>query len=248
MRRTRSQYEIWVGKVLRTRTFGCLPGWILWICIALVLMSYFIFHDLRNPLDSITAIFSPSSPPPIAFVASDDMPIFAVLTKDNFVIKQGNQNQNAYNSDQLEQQRQMFYSRITLRPYSKGEEIHLSDLGPKVSPGITYQVREIDAMSTFSWLQAGDKINFLLVDTICSSQNITPTVTPSPSECLPQISSAMLVDVVILRVGEVGKNGIIPLLVAIPIIENKGKLPVLDHDIQHIIAYPETNITPRRNQ
>jgi hypothetical protein len=241
MRRTRSQYEVWVDKILRSRTIGCLPGCILWICIALVFLGYLTFHDLPNPFDFIRARLLPSSPPPIVFVARDNLPMFTVLTKANFDIEQNSQHQNAYNSSQVEQRRQLFYNRITLRPYAKGEAITLSDLGPKVSSDITFQVREIDAMSTFSWMHIGDTLNFLLIDTACSSQNATPTVTSS--ECLSQASSHMLLDVVILQVGTVEKDGTTPLLVAIPSVENKEELPLLDHDIQHIIAYPETIIT-----
>lgn len=239
-RRVRSQYEIWRNKILRLHTIGCLPGYVLWAVVALILLGYLIFHNLPNPFDALVAQLLPSSPPSLVFVAVDNLPVFTVLSKANLGVEQNSQIEHTYSNDQIEQQAEQLYNRITLRSYMKGDKISSRELGPKLTSGISYQIREIAAASAFSWMHSGDTLNLLLIDTTCSSQNPVPA--KMPSACFSHAPSHVLTDVVILQVGTVEKDGTIPLLVAIPDVENKEELALLDHDIQNIIAYPETNL------
>ena len=142
--------------------------WISWLCIAAVLIFLFIFDNpqSRNTIGLIVSVLNPSPSMPIVFIAKTDIAMFTVITEDKIEIQQVDQPNG---NDQAERQMQSLLDRITLRRYEKGEVINPLDLGPRVLPTVTYQVREIVATSSIVWIHVGDTVQFNLVITYCSS-------------------------------------------------------------------------------
>ncbi len=232
MNRKPDSYASWTETVLKTRTLGWMGNWLIWGVIALVLLVFSLFELPVSGLPLFAALFST---PPVTFIAHDDISAFTILTPKNVdLMPPGTQA-----SDEIKQQEVKVYEHITLRAYEKGEEIQSKDLGPKLPANHTYQIREINASASTAWMQAGDILMFALANANCSAG-----VTSTPT-CPSQAGSrASLQDTVIVQVGKVGQNGLLALLVAIPLEENTRALAFLDAGGSAVVAYPLTTLTP----
>lgn len=243
VKKLREWYQIQVGMLHEKSTIRW-DWWLrLWLVLFIVLLV-FLLHNLQTGgLPAIVTILLPPSPP-VTIVARNDLPAFTVLTREKIAIQQGNQEQNPSPQDTLalKEQEEAIYQRITLRSYNKGEKIQLSDLGPRLPATHHYQVREIRASTSLTWIRVGDTLAFTLVNTACPSEAATAK-TSVTCERRPTSSPPLLKDVVIIQEGKTSQNGLVALLVAIPLEENTDSVAFLNAGSSSIVAYPAANIT-----
>jgi hypothetical protein len=228
----------------RSLRWGQSAWGVIWLVLFVFFLLAFFIGDLQTRgLPAIVAVLLPSEPP-VTIIARNDLPAFTLLTKEKIAIMQGGQEKNPgpQDTDAIKKQEEAFYQRITLRPYSKGEVILLSDLGPKLPATHPYQIREINASASLAWIQADDMFTFTLVNTACSSGEAAPKTNPACSYQL-DASSSLLRDVVVIQVGKTGQNGLTALLVAIPLEENIGSVALLNSGGSAIVADPTATIT-----
>jgi hypothetical protein len=217
---------------------------IIWSVLFLFFLLAFILHNLQaGGLPAVVTMLLPSSPP-ITIVARDDLPAFTILTREKIAIVQGDQERNPSSRDSsaVKEQEEAFYQRITLRLYSRGEKIQLSDLGPRLPATHNYQIREIKANASLNWIQVGDTLAFTLINTACSSE---ATASKTNSTCVhqPNALSLLLKNVVVIQVGKASQDDLIALLVAIPLEENSDSVAFLNVGGRLIVAYPVATIT-----
>jgi len=206
-------------------------NWLIWSAIALVLLGVALFELPVSGFPLFAALFSA---PPVTFIAHNDIPAFTILTTKNVdLVPPWTQP-----SDAIKWQEARVYQHVTLRAYEKGEEIQGKDLGPKLPANHVYQIREINASTATAWMQAGDILTFALANASCSA-GATPTPTCS-SQAETQVS---LQDTVIVHVDKTGQNGLLALLVAIPLEENIRALAFLDAGSSAVVAYPLMTLT-----
>lgn len=220
-------------KTLRWDNWGC---GMIWSALFLLLLLFFLLHSVQGLL-SIATIFSRPEPP-VTIVARADLPAFTLLTLDKIILLQGGveRNPSSQDTDALKQQERVYDRHITLRPYRQGEEIRLRDLGPPLSTLYQYQFREINARIALDWVQVGDTLSFMLVDTSCTTNGIAGT--NAPCSARSNTNPLWLKDTVVIEIEQTAQGGQRVLLVAVPLEENASALDLLDTGQEHIIAYP----------
>ena len=205
------------------RITGYLLVWIAWGCIFCLLLV------------GVVIVYRPLAAA-VIFAAKTDIPIYTVLTKGSIESQETRQEgantviQVLPDNGTVVKQQQLLIGHITLHNYAKGDVIRLSDLGPKLSLQHHYQVRTILTAVSATLLHPGDTVNLNLLD------NSSPPVTTS----WPALH--ILMNVVIVQLVELKKDGTLHLLIAIPREENQALLPLLDQMGDSLIAFPEVNV------
>ena len=223
---------------LRWNQLGCS---VVWAGPFILLLLAFLLHNLQaQEFSAILSVF-PDSEPPVTIVARADLPEFTLLTPPNLAILQGRLERNLSSPDTVKQQEEAYYQRITLRPYLKGEEIQLADLGPRLPATHHYQLREINAHSALDWIHVGDTLSLILINTNCTTSSASKT---NPA-CSFQTSTntSLLKNVVVIEIGKTEQGGLRALLVAIPLEENASAIALLDPGQGNVVAYPVATTT-----
>ncbi|HEU5381655.1 MAG TPA: hypothetical protein VFV38_40060 [Ktedonobacteraceae bacterium] len=222
-------------KILQWDNWGC---GMVWSALFLLLLLFFLLHSVQGQgLSSVVAMFSRPDPP-VTIVARTDLPAFTLLTLDKIALLQGGveRNPSSQDTDALKQQERLYNRHITLHPYRQGEEIRLGDIGPPLSTPYQYQVREINAHITLDWVQVGDTLSFMLIDTSCTMNGVAGTNAACSAHS--NANPLLLKDTVVIEIEQTAQGEQRVLLVAIPLEENASALALLDTGQEHIIAYP----------